>query len=99
MNRKGILLTIALVICSSAIAAAAESMSIQASCTIPAIPGVNAPLLTGQGQDTAPAEASLQPCAPVETAPTVRAPKQKPPAMLLAERTEGATLVRTVYSR
>lgn len=78
----------------AATAYAGDSATIQIGCTIPAIPGVNVPLLA-QDQQAATPETQE----PEETVLVKRSEKDQDAPILLAERKTSSGSVQTIYYR
>lgn len=75
--------------------ALAESISFSVSCTIPAIPGLNAPPFPEEETVKADTPTPVQ----EETKTQKEEPKTESPSMIEEDTEEGNKLVKTIYSR
>jgi len=73
----------------------AESLSFSVSCTIPAIPGVNAPPFPKETAIKTEATTIVQ----QETKTQQEEPKTESPSMIQEDTEEGTKLVKTIYAR
>ena len=77
-------------------ACAGDSATLQVGCTIPAIPGVNVPLLAQGEQTAAPAPENND---AEETALAKKSTQQQDAPVLLAERKTSNGSIQTIYYR
>lgn len=104
--KKNIIILV-ITLCIAAKVFAAETISISISCTIPAIPGVNAPIAkeatNPQDDENAlkyPEESEMPPEIENKTTAQPNAKKDnKPSPFLLSEKKTPLQVVKTIYSR
>lgn len=96
--KRAIIITLIAVLLFSDAALAGESVTLGVSCTIPAIPGVNAPPFPNEGKVINTSIAAEKQEENTQKTPAKEAADNQPHEVIVQEETDGR-LMQTVYNR